>query len=133
LGALGERHVHLEGVEDVGHRVPGELDVDDGADDPYDAAGPGPGLCSRSSHHTSLPAAASAFAPPTISLISWVIAACRAEFMSRVYFLINSSALSVALFSARRRAADSLAAESSNAANRRVLMYLGSSASSSSS
>ena len=69
----------------LGHRVARELGVDDRADDPDDAADAGLGLgSSYSSHHSSLPAAASALAPPTISLISWVIAAWRAEFISRV-------------------------------------------------
>ena len=85
LGAPGQGHVDVQRVEDLGHRVARELGVDDRADDPDDAAD-GRSWCglSSSSHHTSLPAAASALAPPTISLISWVIAAWRAEFISRV-------------------------------------------------
>src|SRR5690606_38336538 len=113
--AAGQLHVHVQGPVDVGHRVPGELHVDDRADDAYDPTGTCPGLHS-SSHHSSLPAAARALAPPTISLISWVISACRTEFISRVRVRSISSALSVALFIARRRAADSLAAASMRAA-----------------
>src|SRR5690606_12945324 len=103
------------GPVDVRHRVPRELHVHHRADDAYDPADARPGLHS-SSHHSSLPAAARALAPPTISLISWVISACRAEFISRVRVRSISSALSVALFMARRRAADSLAAASMSAA-----------------
>ena len=55
-------------------------------------------------------ASARALAPPTISLISWVISAWRAWLASRVYFLMSSSALSVADFIARWRAASSDAA-----------------------
>ena len=65
-------------------------------------------------------ASARAAAPPTISLISWVISACRAEFAARVSDLMSSSALSVAAFMARRRDADSDAAASRSAANTRV-------------
>jgi hypothetical protein len=61
------------------------------------------------------PVAASASAPPTISLISCVISACRAWLASLVYVLMSSSALSAADFMARRRDADSAAAASSNA------------------
>ena len=60
-------------------------------------------------------ASASAFAPPTISLISWVISAWRAWLACRVNVLMSSSALSVADFMARRRAACSDAADSSSA------------------
>src|SRR5207247_5281584 len=101
LGAVGEGHVDVQRLVDVGHRVARELGVDDRADDPDDAADGRLGL-GVNTHPSSPPAAASAFAPPTISLISWVIAACRAEFISRVRSLIISSALSVAAFMARR-------------------------------
>ena len=84
LLAAGQVDVDVQGVEHLGHGVARELGVDDRADDP-DHADPWPSRVSTGgSHHTSLPAAASAFAPPTISLISWVIAAWRAEFISRV-------------------------------------------------
>ena len=74
FNALGEFHVHVQRVVDLRHRVARELGVDDRADDPGHPTHSGLGLY-FSRHHTSLPAAASAFAPPTISLISWVIAA----------------------------------------------------------
>ena len=51
-----------------------------------------------SSHSFPALASASALTPPTISLISWVIPAWRAWLAIRVYFLISSSALSVADF-----------------------------------
>jgi hypothetical protein len=53
---------------------------------------------------------ASASAPDTISLISWVISDCRAWFASLVYRRMRSSALSVAVCMARCRAASSDAA-----------------------
>jgi hypothetical protein len=59
-------------------------------------------------------------APPTISLISWVISAWRAWLASRVYFLMSSSALSVADFIARWRAASSDAADWSMQLKRRA-------------
>ena len=62
------------------------------------------------------PAETSASAPPTISLISWVISAWRAWLACRERFLASSSALSEADFIARRRDADSEAAASSIAA-----------------
>src|SRR6201993_4732390 len=76
-------------------------------------------------------ARASAFAPPTISLISWVIWACRSRLASSVSALMRSSALSLADFIARWRDASSDAADSSNAAYTRVVRYRGNSASNS--
>ena len=73
---------------------------------------------------------ASALAPPTISLISWVISACRALLASLVSTSIRSLALSVADFIARRLAAISAAADSSRAWYSRFSTYHGSSASS---
>ena len=67
-------------------------------------------------HRHSSAAAARASAPPTISMISVVISSWRARFACRVRILISSSALSVAAFIARRRAAFSEAADSSSAA-----------------
>src|SRR5207302_10084319 len=113
---LAQRAVHMQGVEDLGHGVGGELDVDDRADDSYDASGAAllrGRLLFDSGGHRSLPVFARASAPPTISMISWVISACRAEFASRVRDLISSSALSLADFIARCRAACSDAAASS--------------------
>ena len=105
-----------EGVVDGRHRVGVELDVDDRADhaDRRDR-----GRRSRRARGSrgwrswlqSLPAEASASAPPTISEISWVISAWRAALAARVRLLMSSSALSVAAFMARRRAADSDAAD----------------------
>src|SRR4029453_16190054 len=108
LGLAGELQLHLELVVHLGHRVRGELDVHHGAGHPGDAAGaPGArallGLFNSGSHIShSFPAlaSASAFTPPTISLISWVMPAWRAWLAMRVYFLISSSALSVADFMA---------------------------------
>ena len=83
----------VERVVDLGHRVGGELDVDDRADDAGDAADAARLRGLRSSRdsgsHWSLThfpalASASASAPPTISLISWVISAWRAWLASRV-------------------------------------------------
>src|SRR3712207_8734999 len=51
LAEVGERDVDLQGVEQVGHRVARELDVDDRPGDPHDAAGAG--LRLRSEEHTS--------------------------------------------------------------------------------
>ena len=48
---------------------------------------------SHISHSFPALASASAFTPPTISLISWVMPAWRAWLAMRVYFLISSSAL----------------------------------------
>ena len=78
-----ELQLGLEQVVHVGHRVHGELDVDDRADHSGDAADAALalglyGLVNSRSHCShSLPALASARAltPPTISLISWVIPA----------------------------------------------------------
>ena len=107
----------VEGVVDLRHGVDGELHVDDRADDPGYAAGGHAGRWCRfsSGGHSgqSLPALASAraLAPPTISLISWVISAWRAALASRERLLMSSPALSVADFIARRRAACSEAAD----------------------
>ena len=75
------------------HGVGGELDVDDRADDagdPADAAAPRglPAFVGNSGSHVTLSFVtwrlARAVAPPTISLISWVISAWRAWLASRV-------------------------------------------------
>src|SRR5262249_44724147 len=58
-------------------------------------------------------AARMASAPPTISMISVVMASWRARFMARLYLVIRSSALSVADFMARCWAAKNDAAPSS--------------------
>ena len=81
----------------LGHAVGGELDVDDGADDAGDAADAAAAWVSLrasvtvavmcrllSAEGLKLASAASALAPPTISLISWVISAWRAWLASRV-------------------------------------------------
>ena len=124
---VAEGDVDLERVVDLRHRVDGELDVDDRADDPgdpADAAARSRSVALRSmvavislTLRQSWPALASASAltPPTISLISWVIPAWRAWLAIRVYFLMSSSALSVADFIARCRAASSEAAAWSSA------------------
>jgi hypothetical protein len=125
LGDLEVEVLLLAGVLDlggeqvvlVGHRVGGELHVDDRADDARDA----PDAARRVSVFSAVIVAVMicplltcsrprALAPPTISLISWVISAWRAWLASRVYFLMSSSALSVADFIARWRAASSEAA-----------------------
>ena len=80
--ALADLDVDVQGVVQLRNLVPAELDVHDRAGDPDDSAGAG-GFLYRG-HDLSLPAAASASAPPTISLISWVISACRAWLASRV-------------------------------------------------
>src|SRR5699024_3675580 len=111
-GDLGGQQVVL-----VGHGVDAELDVDDRAGDAGDAPDPtrsgGVLFGHGGSHGFSLPShldSARALAPPEISEIAWVISACRAWLASRVYFLMSSSALSVADFMARWRAASSEAA-----------------------
>ena len=71
-----------------------------------------------------------AFTPPTISLISWVMPAWRAWLAIRVYFLMSSSALSVADFIAFCRAASSDADAWSSAKKIRLWTYFGSSSSS---
>ena len=95
------------------------------------------GLFNRGSHvsHSLLTrlaalASASALTPPTISLISWVMPAWRAWLATRVYFLMSSSALSVADFIAFCRAASSEAAAWSSAKKIRLWTYCGSSPSS---
>src|SRR5262249_45857500 len=117
-GPVVQGDIDLEGVVDVGHVIGAELHVYDGADDPGDPAGlrAGSGGCGHDDTH-SFPAefSASALAPPTISLISWVISAWRALLASRVNCSSRSLALSVADFIARRRAAISEAAASSSA------------------
>ena len=83
----------LEGVVDLGHGVDAELDVDDRPDDAGDPTGRawlvggGLGVLGYSSHrltHSRQLRLASASAPPTISLISWVISAWRAALALRV-------------------------------------------------
>ncbi|CAB4574076.1 unannotated protein [freshwater metagenome] len=66
-----ERHFDCERVIDRRHRIGWKLDVDDRTDDACDTA------CGGFRGHYSLPALAedNASAPPTISLISWVISA----------------------------------------------------------
>src|SRR5439155_15963778 len=149
LGDLGgdrglvalELDVHLQRVGDLGQGVGRELHVDHGTGDGHHAAvlelalgGLGLGQCAR--HDETAPCSArfsaagpagpvapawrSASAPPTISMISVVMVSCRARFMTRVRFVIRSSALSVAAFIARWRAACSDAAASSIAANNRA-------------
>src|SRR4029077_15348293 len=115
--------VDVQRVVDLRHVLGRELDVHDGAGDPGDPAGARGGLAAggwrfyRRGHVFLTPSRAptSAPAPPTISLISWVISACRALFASRVSVSIRSFALSVAAFIARRREASSDAAASSSA------------------
>ena len=72
---------------------------------------------------SSLPSlsALSASAPPTISMISVVIASWRARFMTRVSVVLSSSALSVAAFMARCLAAYSDADASSSAEKMRLV------------
>src|SRR5450631_3177201 len=134
------RQLNLDGEQVVHrrHRVRGELDVDDRADDAGDATGSAFGGGVRSvlrnygSHLLSLPsylADARASTPPTISLISWVISAWRAWLASRVYLRMSSSALSVADFIARWRAASSEAADCSSALKSRAVTYFGNNAS----
>ena len=103
-----DRGVDLERVVHLRDRVARELDVEHRADD---ASDPAVARLSRRrsswlrslggrhlSHSLPAVASASALAPPTISLISWVIPACRAWLAVRVYFSMRSSALSVADF-----------------------------------
>src|SRR6266496_4212708 len=137
-----QRDVYLQGVVDVGNLRGGKLHVNHGADDPHNTAGGGAsgipafsgGIfygCGHVDAHL-LPAivSASALAPPTISLITWVISAWRALFASRVSCSSKSLALSVADFIARRRAAISAAADSSSAWKILLSTYHGSRASS---
>src|SRR5215470_17068426 len=135
-----EGHVHVQGVVDAGDLLGRELHVDDGTDHLDYSAGAGAGASAlgggagRACGHgvAQLPevASASALAPPTISLISWVISACLALLASRLSCSISSLALSVADFMARRREAISAAAASSSAWKIRLSTYHGSSASS---
>src|SRR5450755_1797624 len=122
-----EGHVDLERVVDIGYvLLGGELHIDDRADDPRDTAGTLGGLlpagggvvldgCGHDTHSFPATDSAIASAPPTISLISWVISAWRALLASRVKSSSRSLALSVADFMARRRDAISAAAASSSA------------------
>src|SRR5690606_14360428 len=110
----GDLGVDQQRVVDLRHLVAGELDVEHRADDAGDAArgaasGGGVGLFDSCSHVLSHSPAesASAFAPPTISLISCVMPAWRAWLAIRVYFSMRSCALSVADFMAFWRAASS--------------------------
>src|SRR5690348_690837 len=90
VSAGAEVDIDRQRVVDLGQVVDTELDVDHGADHPRDAtytglAGLGPRALDSCGHGLhSLPLAASASAPPTISLISWVISAWRAALASRV-------------------------------------------------
>ena len=124
-GLVLKHDVHVQRVVDLRQVLGRELDVHDGAGDPGHTAGARGGLAAFGfvfygrghvflTHWFAL-APASALAPPTISLISWVISACRALFASRVSVSIRSFALSVAAFIARRREASSDAAASSSA------------------
>ena len=123
-------------IVDLGQRVGRELDVDDRAGDRDDAPvlelGPGarsavmvigstPVLsrltrrARRVGSRRTAPRAAGrrgarASAPPTISMISVVMASWRARFITRLRLVMSSSALSVAAFIARWRAACSDAA-----------------------
>src|SRR5579864_4781319 len=129
LGAF-EHEVHLDGHVGLGQGVGREFDVDDRPGD-GDHASVGAGLvvardglgdCGchgllASYSVLALSAWRSASAPPTISMISVVMASWRARFMSRVRALASSSAFSVAAAMARWRAVCSLAAASSNAPN----------------
>src|SRR5690606_26585569 len=120
-GLPAEGDFGLQSVVDRRQGADGKLHVDDRADDPGDAAGHrcgcGRPFSSRSHFSYSLPAlaAASASAPPTISLISLVISAWRAWLAWRVRVLTSSSALSVAAFIAARRDACWDAADSRRA------------------
>src|ERR1019366_5093895 len=140
-GLVSHGHVHMQRVVDTGKLLSREFHVDDRADDPHDAASaraagfPALGCVLYGSGHADahlLPAivSARALAPPTISLISWVISAWRAVFASRVSASSRSLALSVADFIARRLAAISAAAASSSAWKILLSTYHGSSASS---
>src|SRR4051812_8206462 len=113
LPELLELDFDLESAELVGHGTARELDVDDRTGHRHDAPLGARGF--STGHQSSLPAAVSAFAPPTISEISWVICAWRAWFISRVRLPTSSFALSDAAFIAVRRAASSDAADSSSA------------------
>jgi hypothetical protein len=77
LREVTERHLDGQGVVQLGNLVARELDVDDGAGDADDAADPGlsVGGVGGGGHQLSLPVLTRASAPPTISLISWVICA----------------------------------------------------------
>ncbi len=119
LGHLLVGDLGVQRVEQFRHGTPRELDVDDRTGD-ADHATCGLGLFCGGSHflfasYGAYLASARAFAPPTISLISWVIWAWRSRLASSVSALMRSSALSVADFMARRRDADSDAEASSNA------------------
>ena len=77
LGQLTQGDVDGQGVEDVRNVVTAELDIDDRPDHSNDAtaglsrfAGVGFVGLEQSGHYWSLPVAARASAPPTISLIS---------------------------------------------------------------
>ena len=120
LGAL-ELEVHLDGVVDLGQGVGWELDVDDRTGD-----GDDPALLQR--WPSAVGAAVrwwswgqapfdwrSASAPPTISMISVVMASWRARFMMRLSVRISSSALSLAAAIARCWAVKKEAAPSSRA------------------
>ena len=76
LREVTELDVHGERAVELRNLAARELDVDDRAGDPDDPAGPGlGGRVGGGGHQLSLPAVTRASAPPTISLISWVICA----------------------------------------------------------
>jgi hypothetical protein len=75
--ALIEGHVDGQCVIQARHRLSWELHVNDWAGDAGNTADAGLGL-GASGHGVPSPYALRASAPPTISLISWVISACRA-------------------------------------------------------
>ena len=86
FGELTQLDLRRERVVQLGDAAPAELHVHDGSDDPDDAPSlrAGLGFVVEEGRHASSPDAASASAPPTISLISWVISAWRAWLARRV-------------------------------------------------
>ena len=84
MGLTHHLGVDVKGIKDLRHLSSRKLDVDDGADDTDDAANAGSlvlrlGGNSCRSHdvlsHSCGADSARAAAPPTISVISWVMAA----------------------------------------------------------
>src|SRR5699024_1509738 len=78
-----KRGLNRQRIVHIGHGIGGELHLPHGSHDAGDTTvclSPAlPRLLFHGgSHFHSLPDSASALAPPTISLISWVIPACRA-------------------------------------------------------
>jgi hypothetical protein len=102
------------GVVDLGQRV-GEHSLDDDALDLLDASGVplGLGLGLGGSHRS--PFHTNASAPATTSMISWVISAWRARFISSVRSSMTSPAFCEALRMAVMRAPSSEAVDSSSA------------------